>query len=360
MATRKEDRYPSATELAGELKRFQEGQLVLAHHYAAAEHMRRWLRRHWRFVAVATAFVRSEVDCAVEFANAANAAQQLGDWGLARGRLAPSLTVLRKSVERDPDNQFWRMDLALATSWACDNELASGRLDDALGVCLESAAEFEPLVRKDPEDWIPALGLAELEHSLTDVQRERRELAAARAAAAEELELGATWAGRKPQDQLWARTLSTAWWDLAAVARAAGSKAAARDDARIALAIADGLGGGRPDPNVELAAARAQTTLAELAAEDGDDLSAATGFRLAEERLARAARRWPLVVEIRERLALALIGWAEIDDRRDRAEARARGQRALSLLAPLERRGAIAYEFRDLVARARSAAGPTR
>jgi eukaryotic-like serine/threonine-protein kinase len=39
-------RYPSAAELASELRRFQSGQLVAAHHYSAAELMRRWARRH--------------------------------------------------------------------------------------------------------------------------------------------------------------------------------------------------------------------------------------------------------------------------------------------------------------------------
>jgi eukaryotic-like serine/threonine-protein kinase len=48
-----EGRYPSAKELADDLRKFQAGQLVLAHRYTAAEHLRRWLRRHKAILSVA-------------------------------------------------------------------------------------------------------------------------------------------------------------------------------------------------------------------------------------------------------------------------------------------------------------------
>jgi serine/threonine protein kinase len=57
LAPRKEDRYPSAAELAAELRRFQNGQLVGAHRYGAGELARRWLRRYRSVVAVAAAAV---------------------------------------------------------------------------------------------------------------------------------------------------------------------------------------------------------------------------------------------------------------------------------------------------------------
>ncbi len=46
MAVRPDQRYPSAAELAADLKRFQEGKLVGAHAYSRLELVSRWLRRH--------------------------------------------------------------------------------------------------------------------------------------------------------------------------------------------------------------------------------------------------------------------------------------------------------------------------
>src|SRR5262249_30096877 len=56
-ATDKDDRYRTAAELASELRRFQNGQLVSAHRYTPAQLVRRWLRRHRGAVAVASVAV---------------------------------------------------------------------------------------------------------------------------------------------------------------------------------------------------------------------------------------------------------------------------------------------------------------
>src|SRR5205085_4543208 len=53
MARAPADRYPTARELAEDLRRFQTGKLVGAHSYRARELARRWLRRHRAPVAVA-------------------------------------------------------------------------------------------------------------------------------------------------------------------------------------------------------------------------------------------------------------------------------------------------------------------
>jgi len=50
-----DQRYRSARELADELRAFQAGRLVGAHHYSPWERGRKWLRRRWRAVLVATA-----------------------------------------------------------------------------------------------------------------------------------------------------------------------------------------------------------------------------------------------------------------------------------------------------------------
>ncbi|MEO8706599.1 MAG: protein kinase [Kofleriaceae bacterium] len=57
MARDPEDRYPSAGELAQDLRRFQTGQLVGAHRYSTWHLVRRWAKRHRGVLAVAAAAV---------------------------------------------------------------------------------------------------------------------------------------------------------------------------------------------------------------------------------------------------------------------------------------------------------------
>jgi WD40 repeat protein/predicted Ser/Thr protein kinase len=52
MARAVDDRYPSAAQMAEDLRRFQTGQLVRAHHYAWVTLVRRWIRRNVLVVAV--------------------------------------------------------------------------------------------------------------------------------------------------------------------------------------------------------------------------------------------------------------------------------------------------------------------
>ncbi|HEX8793271.1 MAG TPA: serine/threonine-protein kinase [Polyangiaceae bacterium] len=56
MARDKEARYPSAKQLAEDLKRFQAGQMVAAHRYSTTERVARWVRRHRAIAAVTVAF----------------------------------------------------------------------------------------------------------------------------------------------------------------------------------------------------------------------------------------------------------------------------------------------------------------
>src|SRR5262249_42886783 len=50
-------RYPTARELAEDLVRFQQGQLVSAHQYSAFERFRRWVGKHRAPVSVAVALL---------------------------------------------------------------------------------------------------------------------------------------------------------------------------------------------------------------------------------------------------------------------------------------------------------------
>ena len=68
MASEPRDRYPSAVEMAADLRRFQTGQLVTARHYSTTALVRRWIGRHRAIVAVAAAAaVALAVTAAVSF-----------------------------------------------------------------------------------------------------------------------------------------------------------------------------------------------------------------------------------------------------------------------------------------------------
>ena len=55
MRLRPSDRYPSAREVADDLRRFQTGQLVAVHRYTVRERLRRWVSRHRAITAVVSA-----------------------------------------------------------------------------------------------------------------------------------------------------------------------------------------------------------------------------------------------------------------------------------------------------------------
>ncbi|MEJ7728956.1 MAG: WD40 repeat domain-containing serine/threonine protein kinase [Polyangiaceae bacterium] len=57
MAREREDRYQTAQALAGDLKRFQTGQLVSAHQYSLAQRALRWVRKHRGVTALSALFV---------------------------------------------------------------------------------------------------------------------------------------------------------------------------------------------------------------------------------------------------------------------------------------------------------------
>ena len=55
-AEERDDRYRTASDLAAELRRYQNGQLVGAHRYSSSEHVRRFVRRHRTVVSLSALF----------------------------------------------------------------------------------------------------------------------------------------------------------------------------------------------------------------------------------------------------------------------------------------------------------------
>ena len=97
MARRPEDRYPSARELAEDLRRFQTGRLVSAHIYSRRTLVKRWLRRYRAPVTVAAAALS-----VLAVVGAVSVARVVAERDVARRRANQLLlTQARGALERD-------------------------------------------------------------------------------------------------------------------------------------------------------------------------------------------------------------------------------------------------------------------
>ncbi len=105
MARKKEDRYPSAVELAEDLRRFQTGQLVAAHRYSRRELVIRFIVRHRTFfTAVAVALLAGAAILAVSFGRVVRARDRAEEASERAARRADELALARASslLESDP------------------------------------------------------------------------------------------------------------------------------------------------------------------------------------------------------------------------------------------------------------------
>jgi len=113
MAREPADRYPTAGELAADLRRFLTGQLVASHHYTRAQRLRRFIRRHRGVVSVsAAALLALSATGIVSFQRVSR----------ARDRLAEALAVAeqaRREADAERNRAILRADeLTLAQARA--------------------------------------------------------------------------------------------------------------------------------------------------------------------------------------------------------------------------------------------------
>ncbi len=148
MARQPADRYPTARELADELRRFQAGQLVSAHAYSYAERVARWVRKQRAPVAVAAVAVAVVVTLVAigvtrivrERDLAADRADRLT---LAQARLqvdADPEAALATLATLPPGSRYWgaarmiaaeALDRGVAEAVAADGEVVAVGVDGA-------------------------------------------------------------------------------------------------------------------------------------------------------------------------------------------------------------------------------------
>ena len=141
MAPSPEDRYPSARELAADLRRFQTGQLVSAHRYSTRDLLRRFVVRHRAALAVAavlTAALMAAV--AVGFLavrRQARVAEAERDRARLEARKAEQTNAFIVGMLKSADPRIAGRDVTVASVL----DAASGRVEDELAGQADVKAE---------------------------------------------------------------------------------------------------------------------------------------------------------------------------------------------------------------------------
>ncbi len=266
MARDQADRYPSARELAEDLRRFQTGQLVGAHRYSTGELVRKWLRRHRTAVVIGglavavvgvigvlsvlrildeRAIAQHERELALQSRTESEALVgfMLGD---LRDQLEPlgRLDVLDSVTSRAVDyydrrprgdrEQDAKHAIALTTRAAVLE--AQGNLPKALVETQAALAIRRALVDAEPGNLTWKADLAASYRKLSDTLRAQGDSAGALAAARDALNAAAS-----PRD------LAAAHKRIADVLKATGDSAGALAEYRAALAVREELARSAPE-----------------------------------------------------------------------------------------------------------------
>jgi len=310
MAHEASARYPSAKELADDLKKFQTGQLVGAHQYSTWQLIRRWVRRHRTPVAVgAVAMVllsvlgivsidrilderaRTEEQRVEALANRAEAEKLISFMvGDLRTKLAPlgKLALLedvgqqaiayydRRSTIGTDDEQRKR---AIALTNIGDVLLPQGHLDASLAKHREALAIREKLVAKEPTRRAWQRDLALSHERVGDVHVASGSLVSALEHHEDALALSERLARDEPSEDNQV-DLGKSLDKVAAVRLAQGERTTAAELYRRSLAIREQLGAANPDnKDVRRGLALSHAQIADVLAAQGEPDRAIEEYR---------------------------------------------------------------------------------
>jgi tetratricopeptide (TPR) repeat protein len=272
MARGAEDRYPTAKKLADDLKKFQTGQLVGAHHYSAWELLRRWARRHRTPVAVAvvalmllgvlgTVSVRRIVHEQARTEQSRRDAEELMSFMLVDlrdklrplGRLDLLDDVAKKAIAYYDQRGETGSDADLRARALARRNLGEvlagqGHADAALQQYRASLAIAKTLAAKDPTraDW--QSDLSNNHDQVGDVLLAQGDTAGALTEYRTSLTIRETLAAADPKTAVRQRNLGSSHANVASVLLAQGNASGALAEYRAALAITQTLATNDP-PN---------------------------------------------------------------------------------------------------------------
>jgi tetratricopeptide (TPR) repeat protein len=265
------DRYPSARELADDLRAFQAGRLVGAHRYSLGELLRRWMRRHRTTIIVGlAAAIVLVVTAIVGLVRIVQEERRADD---ARHIAEQQRTLAvdnRKRAEELMQYMLYDMPAKLR---------AIGQLELLDDVAKKAASYFAAL----PEDGLSEAQRAErvkVHINLGDILATRDDNAGALAEYKSAL---------ASADENAAHSTQPAWQDLQISSHAAlatvlarqGDTAGAVTERKSALAIAESAAAKRPSPDTQEDAADAHKALAGALRAQGDNSAALGELKIA-------------------------------------------------------------------------------
>ena len=330
MAIDRDARYPSAGELAADLKRFQTGQLVGAHRYSTWQLVRRWLRRHRTaaivggvaialLAGVGTVSITRIID--EQQRTEQQRAVAMKSRGEAEGLMTFMLRDLRNKLEplgklellddvAKKANAYYRgtregltdTDLyhrAEAESNLGDVLAARGSVDDALAQFRESESIFASLLAKEwdgvaPDHFTCARNRTVALSKIGNLLLAHGRVADALAAQRESLEIGTALAAQKPESIMLRRDLEVDHFTIGDVMRTSGDSSGALVEYRASETIALELAAKDPtnsDRQDDLSAASTMVGMMLAAAGDGD--GALAEYRRAVARASDLASKDP-------------------------------------------------------------------
>jgi len=261
MAHAAADRYPTAKQLADDLKKFQTGQLVGAHHYSTWQLLRRWARRHRTPIAVAAVaivllgtlgvvMVRRIVREQALTEQSRRDAEELMSFMLldVRDKLAPlgRLDLLdqvaKKAVAYYGQRGDHGSDAELRTRAIARRNLgdvlaAQGHADQSLAEYRAAQAIVSTLAAKDPTNADRQRDLSNTHNNIGDALRAQGDAAGALASYRRAMAIHETMAASDPTDAEWQRDLSVSLNRIGDLLRAQGDAAGALAAYRGAMAI---------------------------------------------------------------------------------------------------------------------------
>jgi tetratricopeptide (TPR) repeat protein len=275
MAPEREARYPTARELAEDLRRFQTGQLVGAHRYSFRELVRRWLRRYRTAVTVAAiaavaliavsafavrsvlrARARADEQRALAVQRGADAEDvmgfmlfDLGDKLRRSGRLELMDAMTRRAIayydaraaasDTDPTRLATALEM-VGDVLRDEGDLVGARSEyrRALAIASGHEASAEPI-------WLHHVAVArnslgDVAHTQGDLPRALEETDRARA-------IAEVLVRREPGDPRWQRDLATSLSLTATILTDRGDHAQALDYYKRSLALREQLAASQPD-----------------------------------------------------------------------------------------------------------------
>lgn len=316
MALRPADRYANAGELAADLKAYQAGQLVGAHHYTTAQLVRRWLRKHRTAVTITTiaavlvavlgvmsvsqivkAQGRSQEAEAIAEANRRDA-EDLIDFmlvDLKKGLEPVGKVDLLFGVASRARDYYDRKPIADHHAVLARENLAAvldaqGNAQPALAENVAALGLAHTLELVDPTNVLWQHDLAKAHLELGYAYDGLGKLPAARAQFEASVATARTWL-IKSTDAAWQRDLEAAELGLGHVLLLQDDVASALAAYRLALELAISRHGAHPDdPEAERGVMVAHNRVGDALAERGDHAAALVEYRAAfatAERLAK-------------------------------------------------------------------------